>query len=392
MMVAALGASPATFAQDSAIEADSISTDIVSVDSLQHTEPTADIDTIAATTQKLNLKQKVLNYAERKGWNSLDRIAEKGRFARFCVDTYRWGDRLFNTYDTAYVVGVGYNWKVMLKGDNWFDRYKFNMESDPNGDYPLEWEGDLSSMLGFTVAFMAVSVGYSFDITRMHNDQPISRKVLDFDFCSSRVTASLRYIKNKDSVEDMEYLSSIYPGVEVNGVENKIWDITAYYFFNNFKYSQAAAYNYSKIQKRSAGSPIAGLAITLNNARANLTDPEGYLPELAELHNLNLTSNCYNILLGYGYNWVPVRNLVINVTAYPTIGWRYGHQISGNGVDVSRTSFSFNIRLRSAITYNINRRWFVSAHAMYYRELYHRPGYTFRSSLGKFGFLAGFRF
>ncbi len=34
---------------------------------------------------------------------ALDSIREWGKFPNFCVDVYRWGDRFFNTYDSAYV-------------------------------------------------------------------------------------------------------------------------------------------------------------------------------------------------------------------------------------------------------------------------------------------------
>lgn len=356
----------------------------------------ADTLTVAATAspKKKSLSQKLMEYAKRKRWDSLDHIAEKNGFLRFCVNTYQWADRTFNTYDTAYVVSTGYPWKVMIKEDNWFDDYTFNLENDPNGQYPIEWKGDMSTVLGFSVAFMAVSVGYSFDVSKMSKTHPVDRKVFDFDFCCSRISASMRYINNKANISsaEIEEVQKDYPGVNFSGVTNKIWDVKAYYFFNNYKYSQSAAYNYSKIQRRSAGSPIAGISILLNNVSINMQDPEGILPVLDELHDLHLKSNCYNILAGYGYNWVPVRNLVINATALPSIGWRYGHKTSGEGMDVTRYSFSLNIGLRAGITYNITRRWFLSANVFYHRELYHPKDYSFRSSLGKISFIAGFRF
>ena len=46
---------------------------------------------------------------------ALDSIAEWGRFPRFCVDVYHWGDKFFNSYDSTYVVGTGYKFNVKLK-------------------------------------------------------------------------------------------------------------------------------------------------------------------------------------------------------------------------------------------------------------------------------------
>ena len=43
------------------------------------------------------------------------------KFLMFCYRTYVWGDRAFNSYDTAYVKPTGKNWKLFLKSNNWVD-------------------------------------------------------------------------------------------------------------------------------------------------------------------------------------------------------------------------------------------------------------------------------
>ena len=35
------------------------------------------------------------------------------KFLRFAWKVYKWGDKAFNSYDSAYVVGTGKNWKFM---------------------------------------------------------------------------------------------------------------------------------------------------------------------------------------------------------------------------------------------------------------------------------------
>ena len=50
---------------------------------------------------------------------ALDSIATWGKFPRFCVNTYRWGDKFFNSYDSAYVEGTGYKFNVKFKTDSW---------------------------------------------------------------------------------------------------------------------------------------------------------------------------------------------------------------------------------------------------------------------------------
>ncbi len=54
---------------------------------------------------------------------NLDSIAEWGKFPRFCINTYRWGDKFFNSYDSLYVVGTGTKFNVKITTDSWLDKY-----------------------------------------------------------------------------------------------------------------------------------------------------------------------------------------------------------------------------------------------------------------------------
>ena len=58
----------------------------------------------------------------------LDSIAAWGKFPRFCVNTYRWGDRFFNTYDSLYVQGTGKKFNIKFKVDSWSDLYNFRLD------------------------------------------------------------------------------------------------------------------------------------------------------------------------------------------------------------------------------------------------------------------------
>ena len=58
---------------------------------------------------------------------ALDSIAAWGKFPRFCVGVYQWGDKFFNSYDSTYVQGSGKRWNVKMKLDSWFDQYDFRL-------------------------------------------------------------------------------------------------------------------------------------------------------------------------------------------------------------------------------------------------------------------------
>ena len=90
-----------------------------------------------------------------------------------------------------------------------------------------------------------------------------------------------------------------------------------YYMFNSKKFSYAAAYKQRVIQKRSAGSLMAGLMY--NYTRIDYSsDRNGDLIYLMEgLGKVKLWQGSVGV--GYAYNWVPARGLLINVLAMPML-------------------------------------------------------------------------
>ena len=90
-----------------------------------------------------------------------------------------------------------------------------------------------------------------------------------------------------------------------------------YYMFNGKKFSYAAAYDQSVFQKRSAGSLMAGLMY--NYTRIDYSsDLNGDLIYLMEgLGKVKLWQGSAGV--GYAYNWVPARGLLVNVMFMPML-------------------------------------------------------------------------
>ena len=90
-----------------------------------------------------------------------------------------------------------------------------------------------------------------------------------------------------------------------------------YYMFNGKKFSYAAAYDQSVIQKRSAGSLMAGLMY--NYTRIDYaSDLNGDLVYLMHgLGKVKLWQGSAGV--GYAYNWVPARGLLVNVMLMPMV-------------------------------------------------------------------------
>jgi len=104
-------------------------------------------------------------------------------------------------------------------------------------------------------------------------------------------------------------------------VQSPVWIrsvyINGYYVFNGRRYSQAAAYNQSVIQRRSAGSFLLGA--TWYQSSFDYSDIRNVFFVMLGHGVHRIKVHQANIGFGYGYNFVPCRGLVINAMAMPTI-------------------------------------------------------------------------
>jgi len=93
--------------------------------------------------------------------------------------------------------------------------------------------------------------------------------------------------------------------------------LDGYYLLNGKRFSYAAAYDQSVIQIRSAGSLIIGamwFQMSLDYAkRLNSL----FIQLLNNVGKIKIQEG--SIGVGYAYNWVPVKNLLINVMAIPML-------------------------------------------------------------------------
>lgn len=210
---------------------------------------------------------------------ALDSVAEWGKFPRFCVKTYRWGDRFFNSYDSAYVKGTGYKMNVKLRTNSWIDDNRFLIDHDCK----VEMRSPSTNTVGFDITYLAVSLGYDFNINKLFGGVDRRKSKFNFDFTCALFTASLYSIKNDvgmnlKRVGDMKGINEKFDGVRTSS-----WGIEAVYFFNNKRYSYAAAFSISKLQLRSQGSFFVGFSYNNQDLNFDFAKLPDYLkPQLPE--------------------------------------------------------------------------------------------------------------
>ena len=93
--------------------------------------------------------------------------------------------------------------------------------------------------------------------------------------------------------------------------------LDGYYMFNGKHFSYAAAYDQSLIQRRSAGSLMAGAMYF--HSRVAFDDPSNYglITFMRGVGKIKFTQACVG--LGYAYNWVPARRWLVSVQVMPML-------------------------------------------------------------------------
>ena len=201
--------------------------------------------------------------------------------------------------------------------------------------------------------------------------------------------------------EDMEEMKNV---MLIDPIHVKTIIADGYYMFNGKKFSYAAAYDQSVIQKRSAGSLMAGLMYNYTDINY-ASDSNGDLIYLmGGLGRVKLWQGSVGV--GYAYNWVPVRGLLVNVMAMPMLTfvnklkaynyetnieemmlepefwdntipydewdkWYYENvRIKPMGDQTFNSGLSIGFDTRASITYNIGR-YFFNVYGQFNNIRYH---------------------
>lgn len=341
---------------------------------------------VACVTMVLPLTARALSLA-------LDSIAEWGRFPKFCVDTYRWGDKFFNSYDTAYVEGTGYKFNIKLKTETWDDIYHFMLPDS----YRMNLVSDWSTSSGFWLSYLAVSVGYDMNVSKYFGGSDKVRKRFNFKFNCALFGADFYWISNDVGTRirefgpknDMEKMD-----LPFDGINTTVFGVDSYYIVNNKRYSRASAFNYSKIQKKSQGSFFFGFSYWKQDFEFDFNklpeDMKADLPQSwADNAYIYYTNNHnYSLKAGYGYNWVFARHWLLGVSESPMLGIKHGHL---NGYNTKRTTFALSNRAQLSVIWN-NRAWFAGIIGTLDNTLLYDKSHQLLSGVYNIEVSLGFRF
>ena len=356
------------------------------------------VDSLELKTLNPNKEQLTADNPENRNWwyllkkrklNLQDTTVIYPKFIKFCVNLYNWGDKFFNSYNPEYVLGTGYRWKTRLVNENWTDSYALRIK---HSDVTMRMLSNLNVNFGAYIQYMAVSVGYSLDMNTVFGGKKTDHTRFETNFNCALFNFDLYYYHNSGTrirqfmgYNNNRLINKDFPGVTANN-----FGVSIYYFFNNKKYSQGAAYNFSKYQQKTAGSFMAGFSYSNLDIDMNFNSLS---PDLRPLYTypsdkLRFHYYSYCILGGYGYNLVWHPNWVFNITVMPSIGANHCYEDSSEG---SGTLLSLNIHGRTSLTYNY-RSFFTSFIGKITGNWFTSSRTSLFNAIEYFNFNVGFRF
>lgn len=177
--------------------------------------------------------------------------------------------------------------------------------------------------------------------------------------------------------------------------------LDGYYMLNGKRFSYAAAYDQAAVQLRSAGSLMIGAMWYQSDIDFSQRKNAPIIQAMGNTGKIKIQEGALGV--GYSYNWVPVKNLLVNVTAMPMLVFYnrkkvtlydsnydiflYENEVSQNGKkaypeDIEDLSWaddvtleetddvvehgkvSFNLDARASVTYNFDR-YFLNIHGQW---------------------------
>ncbi len=223
--------------------------------------------------------------------------------------------------DSAYIEVPEKEWTAELTTT--VNHASLKLETDWNfggleGLLTAKTSNNAATSLGMAIAYRSYGIGYSkilngegsiFSLSFSGSNYAINGSITNYSSDTPSLTFRGKY---GDEVMDESSSEKINEPINV-----RTMFIDGYYIFNSKKFSYLAAYTPSLIQRRSAGSLMAGAMYF--HARTNYESSTNTQMIFVMQGIGKIKVDQASIGVGYTYNWVPMRGLVINAMAMPML-------------------------------------------------------------------------
>ena len=221
-------------------------------------------------------------------------------------------------------------------------------------------KADLSTSHKTTFSLAAVyrGIGVGFAVNPAKWKGIYKDYEFNLNYYSNRLSLDLSYQRSESLAGDIKGDRGEQHLLDED-LKMKVLNMVGYYAFNHRRFSFPAAFTQSYIQRRSAGSWLAGISYQggsiettdkLKERNPNAPDVRIYLGHIG-------------IGGGYGYNWVLGEKWLLHFSMLPTFVVFNRNNMTVNGVRKKAKHMRFNMIFneRVAVVRNLSPRYFIGA-------------------------------
>ena len=180
----------------------------------------------------------------------------------------------------------------------------------------------------------------------------------NLNYYSSRISLDFSYQRSTTLAGDIHRGDNL-ERLEADDLTLKVINLAGYYTFNHRRFSFPAAFTQSYIQRRSAGSWLAGISYQGGSIKTS-DELKTRNPNAPDVH---INIGHIGIGGGYGYNWVLGRKWLLHFSMLPTfvVYNRNKFTVNDERKVAKRMRFNMIFNERAAIVYNFSPRYFAGA-------------------------------
>ena len=260
------------------------------------------------------------------------------------------------SYDTNYVVRPKGSLKLKLtlnqSGDD------FHVKGDKDG---VSSKADLNTNFKTTVSigasYRGISASLSLNPAKMRGDYKDYE--LNLAYYSSSLSLDASYHRSTTLAGDINRGDAI-EHLEAGDVKLKMVNLVGYYVFNHRRFSYPAAFSQSYVQRRSAGSWLAGISYQ----GGNIETTEELKAKYPNALDIQIHIGLLGLGGGYAYNWVLGKKWLLHFSMLPTFVVYNHNYMTLNDVRKDAQHFRLGMIIfneRAAIIYNFSPRYFAGA-------------------------------
>lgn len=258
-------------------------------------------------------------------------------------------------YDTNYVVRPEGRWTLKLIANQTGNT--FHTKGNLGG---ITSKADLrtkhKTTISLAASYRGLSAAFSLNPAKMKG--VYKDYELNLNYFSSRISLDFSY-QRSGTLSGEIYVNDGAENIQQGDVALKIVNIAGYYAFNYRKFSFPAAFNQNFIQRRSAGSWLAGISYQ----GGSIITTDDLIARKPEAHDVSLKFGHLGVGAGYGYNLVLGKKWLLHLSALPTIVVYNRNKliVQGEEKEAQHMRFHMIFNERAAVICNFSKRYFAGA-------------------------------